>query len=49
MDYKCGRCKGFHDDEEEVKYVKFGNDMIEVVQRILLLRRCLEVMMFKAH
>jgi len=21
-DYECGRCKGFHDDEEEVKYVK---------------------------
>jgi len=31
-DYECGRCKGFHDDEEKVKYVKLGNDMIEVVQ-----------------
>jgi len=31
-DYKCGRCKDLHDDEEEVKYVKLGNDMIEVVQ-----------------
>jgi len=31
-DYECGRCTGFHNDEEEVKYVKLGNDMIEVVQ-----------------
>jgi len=28
-DYECGRCKGLHDNEEEVKYVKLGNDMIE--------------------
>jgi len=32
-DYECGRCKGFHDDEEEVKIrIILGNDMIEVVQ-----------------
>jgi len=30
-DYEYGRCKGFHDDEEEVKYLKLGNDIIEVV------------------
>jgi len=48
-DYECGHCKGFHDDEEEVKYVKLGNNMIEVVPRIILLRRCLleVVVMFK--
>jgi len=34
-DYKCQCCKGFHDDE--VKYVKLGNDMIEVVQEICYL------------
>jgi len=32
-DYECERCKDFHDDKEEVKYVKLGNDMIEVVQK----------------
>jgi len=29
-DYECGRCKGFHNNEEDVKYVKLGNDVIEV-------------------
>jgi len=36
-DYECGRCKGLLDDDEEVKYVKLGNDTIEVVQEFLLL------------
>jgi len=36
-DYECGSCTGFHDDEEEVKYVKLENDMIEVVQEFCYL------------
>jgi len=36
-DYECGHCKGFHNDEEELKYLKLGNDMIEVVQDICYL------------
>jgi len=36
-DYECGRCTDLHDDEEEVKYVKLGNDMIEVVQEFCYL------------
>jgi len=36
-DYDCGRCKGLHDDEEEVKHVKLGNDMIEVVEEFCYL------------
>jgi len=36
-DYDCGCCKGFHDDEEEVKYVKLENDMIEEVQEFCCL------------
>jgi len=36
-DYECGRCKGFHDDEEEVKYEKLGNDVIEVFQEFCYL------------
>jgi len=34
------KCKGLDDDEKEVKNVKLGIDMIEVVSRILLLERC---------
>jgi len=30
--YECGWRKGFHDDKEEVKYVKLGDVMIEVVE-----------------
>jgi len=33
----CECYKGFHDDEEEVKYVKLGNDVIEVVQEFCYL------------
>jgi len=35
-------CKGLHDDEEEVKYVKFGNDMIKVVQEFCYLCHVVE-------
>jgi len=35
--YECGCCKGFHNDKEEVKYIKLGNDMIEVVQEFCYL------------
>jgi len=31
-DYKCGHCKGIHQDEDEAKSVKLDNDVIEVVQ-----------------
>jgi len=37
MNVDCGRCKGFHDDEEEGKYVKLGNDVIEVIQEFCYL------------
>jgi len=30
-DSECGCCKDFHDNEE-VKYIKLGNDTIEVIQ-----------------
>jgi len=33
-DYECGRCKGLHNDEEEVKNIKPGKDMIKVVKEI---------------
>jgi len=39
-DYECGHCKGFHEDE--VKYVKIGNDMIEVVQEFCYLVKVLD-------
>jgi len=28
-DDECGRCKGLHDDEEEVKHIKLRNDVID--------------------
>jgi len=36
-DHECGHCKGFHNDEEEVKYVKLGNDMNKVAQEFCYL------------
>jgi len=51
-DYECGRRKGFHNDEEEVKYIKLGNDMIDipVVQESCYLGDVVEVvMMFKVN
>jgi len=36
-DYECGLCKGLHDDEEEVKYAKLGNDMTEVIEEFCYL------------
>jgi len=49
-DYECGRCKGLHDDEEDVKYVKLGNDMMEVSQEFCRLGDVLEVVvMFKVQ
>jgi len=42
-DYECGRYKGYQDDEEEVKYVKLGNDMFEVVQNFATWVMFLEV------
>jgi len=32
-DYQRGQCKGVHDDEDELKFVKLGNDMSKVVQK----------------
>jgi len=32
-DYECEHCKGSHDNEDEVKYVKLRNERIEVVQK----------------
>jgi len=49
-DYECGRCKGLHDHKEEVKYIKSGNDMIEVVQEFTTWVMLLEVVvMFKVQ
>jgi len=36
-DHECGRCNGLQNDEEELKYVKPGNDMIKVVQEFCYL------------
>jgi len=52
-DYECGRCKGLHNDEEEMKYVKLGNDMIAVVQEFCYLSEVVGssevVVMFKVQ